>query len=186
MKLINVEKQTDNKFVNLYKLKYELEDGSIINYELASRRSEEELSCKKHRRYDCDAVMIAPVLENGDIVMLRQFRPAVNNYIYEFPAGLVDKYETIYEAAVRELFEETGLLSMTIESIAQPSFISAGMSDERLALVKVKATGEITTEHNEADEEIQVITIKKEDIPTLLDEEEIAFNARVMLQLLAK
>ena len=41
-------------------------------------------------------------------MMLRQLRPVVGSYIYELPAGTIDKGETPLECARREIVEETG------------------------------------------------------------------------------
>lgn len=41
-------------------------------------------------------------------MLVSQFRPPLNAEILEMPAGLVDKGETVEEAAKRELYEETG------------------------------------------------------------------------------
>ena len=57
------------------------------------------------------AVIIAPFLNKNTVVMMRQFRPALNKYIYELPAGTLDPNETIAACARRELLEETGLLT---------------------------------------------------------------------------
>jgi ADP-ribose pyrophosphatase len=55
------------------------------------------------------AVIIAPFLNKNTVVMMRQFRPALNKYIYELPAGTLDPHEPIAACAHRELLEETGL-----------------------------------------------------------------------------
>ncbi len=55
------------------------------------------------------AVCVVPVMDNGDILVERQFRYPVNEVITEIPAGKLDsKDEGIYDAARRELREETG------------------------------------------------------------------------------
>jgi 8-oxo-dGTP pyrophosphatase MutT (NUDIX family) len=55
------------------------------------------------------AVLVVPVLRpSGRLVLIRQYRPPVDAYVIEFPAGLVDPGETPEQAAVREVFEETG------------------------------------------------------------------------------
>ena len=55
------------------------------------------------------AVIIAPFLNKDTVVMMRQFRPALNKYIYELPAGTLDPNEALAVCARRELLEETGL-----------------------------------------------------------------------------
>ena len=55
-----------------------------------------------------ESVIILPVLTRERIILIRQYRAAINDYIYEAPAGVVEKDEHPKEAARRELIEETG------------------------------------------------------------------------------
>ena len=48
------------------------------------------------------------------IVLVRQYRCTIDDYVYELPAGLVEEGEDYREAAVREMKEETGL-TLTLE-----------------------------------------------------------------------
>lgn len=54
------------------------------------------------------AVCIVPFLKSGQIILLRQFRPAINAYHFELPAGTLDEKENPLTCARRELKEETG------------------------------------------------------------------------------
>jgi len=54
------------------------------------------------------SVGIIPVINKREIVLIRQFRHAVNKYLVEIPAGKIENNELPYEAAKRELAEETG------------------------------------------------------------------------------
>lgn len=54
------------------------------------------------------AVMIVPILDDGQLVMERQFRHPVGRILLEFPAGKIDPGEAAFTTAVRELAEETG------------------------------------------------------------------------------
>ena len=54
------------------------------------------------------AVMVIPLLDDGRIVMERQYRYPVQRVMLEFPAGKLDAGETVFDCARRELFEETG------------------------------------------------------------------------------
>lgn len=54
------------------------------------------------------AVAILPVFENGDVVLLKQFRPSVAEELFEIPAGTLERGETPLATAKREIMEETG------------------------------------------------------------------------------
>jgi ADP-ribose pyrophosphatase len=62
------------------------------------------------REYICHpgAVAVIPVLDDGRIVMVRQYRHAVGQILLELPAGKIDPGEPVLACAVRELREETG------------------------------------------------------------------------------
>ncbi len=54
------------------------------------------------------AVAVVPLLDDGRIVMVRQYRHAVGQVLVEFPAGKLDPGESVLQCAIRELREETG------------------------------------------------------------------------------
>jgi ADP-ribose pyrophosphatase len=56
---------------------------------------------------EADAVVILPMIGNK-VVMERQYRYPIGKYIYELPAGHINKKENTAKAAIRELEEETG------------------------------------------------------------------------------
>ena len=88
---------------------------------------------------------------------------AIDGFIYEFPAGLVDEGETVEEASKRELFEETGLKCLSFEYLIKPSYTSVGMSDETVAIVKMLVEGIPTSDNSEDDEEIEILKIPMKD-----------------------
>mmetsp|Transcript_11631 Transcript_11631/g.14525 ORF Transcript_11631/g.14525 Transcript_11631/m.14525 type:complete len:239 (+) Transcript_11631:107-823(+) len=90
-----------------------------------------------------DAVVIVPVLKSKksnsiDTILVEQYRPPIQAYALEFPAGLVDKGETAEEAALRELAEETGYIG-TVDTTFQPRELcmSPGLTDETIQIVIV-------------------------------------------------
>jgi len=80
---------------------------------------------------------VIPVTAAGELLMIRQFRPAVNCHVIEFPAGLNDKEECLLEAAKRELIEETGYMSDDFELLAEGP-VSSGLSSEILTVYLAK------------------------------------------------
>jgi ADP-ribose pyrophosphatase len=80
-----------------------------------------------------DAVAVLPVYRDGRVVLIRQYRPVVNDYILEAPAGVIDKGETPEDAARRELEEETGLKAGELVYLGE-GYTSPGYSTERLYL----------------------------------------------------
>ena len=64
-----------------------------------------------------DYAVILARTPSGLIPIVRQFRPAIEERIWEFPGGLVDEGESGQSAALRELFEETGLRSRRCVSL---------------------------------------------------------------------
>jgi ADP-ribose pyrophosphatase len=79
------------------------------------------------------AVMILPVLANGDLVMERQFRYPLGCDVIEFPAGKLDAGEASLQAAQRELLEETGFTAQHWEFLAS-IHVAIAYSNERIDL----------------------------------------------------
>ncbi len=75
------------------------------------------------------SVAVAPLLNDEEIVMIRQYRPAVRGWIYEVPAGIIDGEENPVEAAKRELIEETGYEAYTLMKVLE-LYLAPGYSTE--------------------------------------------------------
>ena len=136
MSVNKVTKLTDNNFLNLFNIEVTNDKtGDTYPYYVASRRKHRwRLSCVTKNHNKADAVLIVPIFNNSDLVLIKQYRPAIDDYIYEFPAGLVDEGESTSTAVKRELYEEIGLSCNYIEQIIKPSYTSVGMSDESCAI----------------------------------------------------
>jgi len=82
------------------------------SYWCGLRRDHVELADGKLQEYHVfeihDAVAVVPVLPDGSIVMLWQYRHPIARTHWEVPAGRVDEGESSAQAAERELLEETG------------------------------------------------------------------------------
>ncbi len=74
------------------------------------------------------AAVVVPVLDDGAIVMVRQWRHCVGKVLLEVPAGRAMPGEPIEEAVARELEEETGYRAARLEPLGE-FFPLAGISD---------------------------------------------------------
>jgi len=75
------------------------------------------------------AVAVVPVADDGRLVLIRNFRVAVDQWLWELCAGKLEPGEDPTSAAPRELEEETGLAAATITPIGR-FFTSPGFADE--------------------------------------------------------
>ena len=78
-----------------------------------------------------DTVLIIPILSDGRILMEKQWRYPVDKYIYELPAGTVDKGEPPKKTAIRELKEETGYTAKSIKFLFK-GYPAPGLMDEMM------------------------------------------------------
>lgn len=77
------------------------------------------------------AVVIIPFLDDETLVLIRQYRPAIDEWIYEFPAGTLEEGEHPRDTAFRELEEETGYRPGRLKEIGM-FFTSPGISTEKM------------------------------------------------------
>ncbi len=76
-------------------------------------------------------VAILPVDDNGQVLMIRQYRHAIRSYLLELPAGTLEKNEDPALCAQRELREETGMAARSLRKLGAV-FLAPGYSSEKL------------------------------------------------------
>jgi 8-oxo-dGTP pyrophosphatase MutT (NUDIX family) len=74
-----------------------------------------------HAVEQADYVVIVAVTADGKLPVVRQYRPAIEAFSWELPAGLVDPGESPVDSCRRELLEETGLYARAIHPLGQNS-----------------------------------------------------------------
>jgi ADP-ribose pyrophosphatase len=77
------------------------------------------------------AVAIVPVFDNGDVMLIRQFRPSINLEIYEIPAGTLEDGEKPLQTARREIVEETGYRARRWSKVGE-FYTAPGFCNERI------------------------------------------------------
>ena len=107
----------------------EVYSGRIIRVEVWSR-PEGDHDVVRHP----GAAAVLALTPDGEVLLVRQLRPAIGQLLVEIPAGLLDQRdEDALSCAARELFEETGYRHRTIEFLGG-YFSSAGFTDEYVHL----------------------------------------------------
>jgi ADP-ribose pyrophosphatase len=101
------------------------------------------------------ASAVVPFLDDpGDpdprVLLIRQFRHAADGFIWEVPAGRLDRDEAPEDCARRELEEETGMAAERLERLTT-IYTTPGFTDERIHLFLARGLRP-GTEHREADE----------------------------------
>lgn len=182
----SIKKQTSNRFLNLYELEAERRNGNISPYYLASRSSScEQLKISTNQNKPDGVIIYSIYGEKKDrVVLIKQYRYPIGNYVYEFPAGLVEENEDIIEGAVRELYEETGLHLTPIKlsnGYDRPFFTTVGMTDESCGTVYGYCHGIPTNKNQEDSEDIEIVLADKEECKRILKEENVAIMCAYML-----
>ena len=185
-KINKIVKLTETPYVNLFHLKGENKNNGEVNYFVASRAKETEELKIVTRKNKADGVSIYSLYgeQHDKVVLVKQYRYTIGDYIYEFPAGLVDEGEDFHEAAVRELKEETGLTLTPIEvdeRYERPYYTSIGMADEACATIYGYAEGEISSDYLEDNEEIKVVIADRDEVRRILKEENVALVCSYMM-----
>ncbi|NTU43170.1 MAG: NUDIX hydrolase [Nitrospirales bacterium] len=121
MEILDKETAWEGGFLRTFIITYRDRSGKLRNWEAVER-------------VNCNGIVaIVPITTSGKLLMIRQFRPVVNRFVVEFPAGLNDKGEDLITAASRELIEETGYTSDDLLLLAEGP-ISSGLSTEILTV----------------------------------------------------
>ena len=119
------------------------------------------------------SAVIAPVPEPGHVILIRQYRYAVNRWLWELPAGSVDAGETPEQAARRECHEEIGQVPDTVVRLGS-MFPTPGYCDEEMFFFRASGLGVPThAAELDEDEDIEVRTFSLKDAREMVRRGEI-------------
>ncbi|MDE5860292.1 MAG: NUDIX hydrolase [Oscillospiraceae bacterium] len=136
----------DGKIITVKKDTAELENGEVVNRELVVHPG---------------GVCVVPVTENGEVLMVKQFRYPFQTVLTELPAGKLEIGEDHREAGLRELKEETGAVCEKFEYLGV-CYPSVAYLTEKIHMYM--ATGlTFEQQHLDDDEFLDVVKVKLED-----------------------
>ncbi|MDD1779774.1 NUDIX hydrolase [Enterovibrio sp. ZSDZ35] len=117
------------------------------------------------------AVLILPVANDGKLVLLRQYRPSIESWIYEFPAGTLESNEDRLACAKRELAEEAKLAASEWHNLGE-SLPAPGFCNESQYLFLAKNLSLAEADMDE-DEVIEVVHFSVEEVKQMIVTNEI-------------
>jgi len=140
-----------------------LYQGRKFNFEVSTLRLpnkvEGDWECIRHP----GGALAVPVTQDGQLVLVNQYRFAVQGRLLEFPAGTVEPDETPAETIQREIEEEIGYRAKTWQSLG--SFpLAPGYSDEFIyAFLATDLEAIATPPSGDADEDIEVVHMSPDE-----------------------
>ena len=108
-------------------------EGKILNLKIETVELPDKKYSKREIIEHPNGVGIIPIINEKDLIMVKQYRKAVEKIMLEIPAGILEVNEEPRETALRELKEETGYEAEKLKYIME-FYTSPGYCDEKIYL----------------------------------------------------
>lgn len=150
--MTRTKKMFDGRLLKLYVERRKLPNGNTVQLEVIRHPG---------------AVLVAPFLNKDKIILIRQYRPVINSYIWELPAGTFHKGESPLECAERELIEEIGYKALKWKK-AGYIYPAPGYTTEKILIFEARRLVKVAPK-KEADEVITARPLTRKDIARLVN-----------------
>ncbi len=142
-------------------------EGKILNLRVDTVELQNKKYAKREIVEHKSAVCILAVNKDSKILLVRQYRKAIEEFLYELPAGILNIAEEPQEGALRELEEETGYRAGSIKLLYE-FYTSPGFSNEKVYLFEAHDLVFKSVNFDE-DECIETIEVTKEEVIKMLE-----------------
>ena len=185
MEFKSLKKIHDGHFIHRYDITYETVDGKEKVYEMISRNPDISTLSELQAKTPDSVVLIMHDEKNEKILLNKEFRLALGDWVYNFPAGLIDEGEEPIESARRELKEETGIDLLTVNDILPLSYSAIGFANETNLCIVGVADGTFSKSSSTV-EEIKAGWYTKDEVKKLLKTELFAARTQSYCYLWSK
>lgn len=141
-------------------------EGRVLSLRLDTVELPDQKYTKREIVDHPGAVAIIPITEDNKVILVKQFRKAVEESLLEIPAGKLEIGEDPVGCALRELKEETGFACEKIQFLIE-FYTSPGFSNEKMHLFLATGLSEGVAEP-ENDEYIEVVTIDFDELLSMI------------------
>ena len=143
-------------------------EGHLFKVQVLSWTDDRGRAVKREIVEHPGAVVIIPVLDDQTVVMIRNYRVAVDETLWEFPAGKLESEEEPLRAAHRELEEETGYRAAHVHKLSE-FYTSPGFASELMhAFVAEQLT--FVGQRLEAGEDIECEKVAVKDVYAMIED----------------
>lgn len=142
-------------------------EGKIINLRVDTVELENQKYTKREIVEHKGASAIVAITDKNELLLVKQYRKAVEDFLYEIPAGLLNIAEEPIECALRELREETGYEAKKINKIIE-FYTSPGFCNEKVHLFKAEELTFVATDFDE-DECVETFAVTKEEAKKMIE-----------------
>ncbi|MCC5637356.1 NUDIX hydrolase [Nostoc sp. CHAB 5844] len=164
-KILQSEMVLNHRWCKVRQDKIELPNGKVINDYFVSIKPE--------------IAIILPITSNREIIFVRQYRHAVEDFFIELPAGHFDPtQESAETAAIRELQEETGYLAQQARKVAV-FYDKPSKDTNRIHLFLAENVIKVGEQNLDITEEIEVILIPIESVLDKITQGEISVSGTI-------
>ncbi len=147
-------------------MKKRIFDGKLLKLRLERRRLPNGYRAYLEVIEHPGAVLIVPFLSKDRIVLIKQYRPVIDSYIWELPAGVLHKNESPLKCARRETVEEIGYAAKNWKKIGY-IYPAPGYTTEKIAIYKAWKLSPVNYK-NEADEIITPAILTAHEVGRML------------------
>jgi ADP-ribose diphosphatase len=144
----------------------EVYKGRVVNLVVDSITTSQGVDTVREVFQHPGGAAVIPLFPNDDVLLVKQFRYPMQEYLLELPAGKIDPGETPESTAARELEEEVGYTCGRLTKIAE-FYTTPGFCDERLFLYLAEEL-EPCEKLQDEDEEIEIVRFSLDVLPELI------------------
>jgi len=170
-------------YLNSFVIDYQSKSGQKKEWELVSRQSRERLEKEifQAQSFSDGAMIFATDASKENVVILKEYRVSAGQYVYMFPAGLVESGESIEVGSIREFKEETGL-TLHPEYVEKERYVSVGIVNEKVNIVYGTFSGVPSTQYQTDNEHAEIHIINRAQALSILENEEVSIRTAILLQ----